>query len=425
MSQTLLKLNSTSLLKKIFSHLDYDLLLKVVKDNKKLQKRLDINIDNYKQRTNFDYIEIEKDGETNGSHLHLSKLSSHIKIFTVTLFSIILVFSILLIFFPFGNLDEKAITDKSIKHYFPVIKRINYSFFGLLAFIIISYFVFFFWIMKGYSKERGLMLKIKKGVLIVYTLLYLVYEIIIIVKISLSHKIKKKVDQIIMFTVIGDYLVLIFIFLYFSGLIFIIYLYFRDAGKNIRIFKENILKKFRDVKINDYKLPNNFIEKNKYEKIKLILKNRTRYEVSISEKQEQLIFLINDYRKKNNINELSYDKVIGFDDLIFDNFSEPFLFNKKRIFKLSNKNFLFKFPINEFKKKLINKDKNIIHILSYNFLKKIIIIEKDNNEYIFLFQAKKKYSRNNYNNNDDSQSDRISFTEKGPIIYSNNKYSFK
>ena len=106
--------------------------------------------------------------------------------------------------------------------------------------------------MKGYSKERGLMLKIKKGVLIVYTLLYLVYEIIIIVKISLSHKIKKKVDQIIMFTVIGDYLVLIFIFLYFSGLIFIIYLYFRDAGKNIRIFKENILKKFRDVKINDY-----------------------------------------------------------------------------------------------------------------------------------------------------------------------------
>ena len=426
MSETLLKINSTLILKKIFSHLYYDLLLKVVKDNRELQKRLDLNIDNYKQRTLYEYIETEKASGVNGARLYLSDVSPYSKIFTVTLFIILLLYSILLIFFPFGNLDENDFSDKNIKHYFRVIRRMNLSLFGLLAYIIVSYFVLSFWIIQGYSTESGLKLKIKKCAIIVTALFYLVYDIIIMVKLSLSYKITKKVDQIIMFTVIGDYLVIIFIFLYFSGLVLIIYLYFRDAGKNIRINKENILKTFRDIKINDFKLPVNFTKKNEYQKIQYILQTKCRYEISISQNQKYLISLINSYRKSKKISELNYDKEIGFDDLIFDNYSEPILFNKKNIFKCPNKNYLFKFPINEFKKKFINKDKKIIQILSYNYLKKIIIIEKDNNEYIFLFKAKNNYSRNNnFNNYDDTQTDRISFTEKGPIIHFKNNKSHK
>ena len=60
MSQTLSRVNSNIILKKIFSFLDYDLLLKLIKNNKNFQKRSGLSITNYKERTSYNYQESEE-----------------------------------------------------------------------------------------------------------------------------------------------------------------------------------------------------------------------------------------------------------------------------------------------------------------------------------------------------------------------------
>ena len=55
MSQTRLKISSDYILKQIFSFVDYDHILKIVKNNKNLQEHLGINIINYKKRSSYQY----------------------------------------------------------------------------------------------------------------------------------------------------------------------------------------------------------------------------------------------------------------------------------------------------------------------------------------------------------------------------------
>ena len=50
------KISSKYSLKTIFTYADYNLILKLVKNNKKLQNKLGINIQNYKIKTNYQYI---------------------------------------------------------------------------------------------------------------------------------------------------------------------------------------------------------------------------------------------------------------------------------------------------------------------------------------------------------------------------------
>ena len=55
---------------------------------------------------------------------------------------------------------------------------------------------------------------------------------------------------------ICDYFLIIFIFLYLVSIIFVIYIYFSSAGKDIiSIKKKIILKKFQNFFIEDYELP--------------------------------------------------------------------------------------------------------------------------------------------------------------------------
>ena len=57
MSQILMKINSKYILNSIFSLLNYDRTLKIIKDNKKISEYLGIDVSNYKNRTSFKYLE--------------------------------------------------------------------------------------------------------------------------------------------------------------------------------------------------------------------------------------------------------------------------------------------------------------------------------------------------------------------------------
>ena len=116
----------------------------------------------------------------------------------------------------------------------------------------------------------------------------------------------------------------------------VIFFYFKYSGKNTEIRKKTVLTKFREIKINDFELPDDFTTLNKKEKKKFILDNQNRYRIFIFDYQTNLISLINNYRKKNNIDELIYDEHIFYKDLIIDKYSEPILVKNENIFKLSN-----------------------------------------------------------------------------------------
>ena len=148
--------------------------------------------------------------------------------------------------------------------------------------------------------------------------------------------------------------------------------------------------KFRDIKINDYELPDNFSEMTENGKRKLILDNQDKYEIQISEYEKNLIFSINNFRKENNIDELIYDEDIYYEDLIIDKYSEHILSTNENIFKLSETNYLFKFQVGEFAKNFRRRKININNILLKDNLEKIIIIKKNNFEFINLFKPQKE-----------------------------------
>ena len=101
----------------------------------------------------------------------------------------------------------------------------------------------------------------------------------------------------------------------------------------------------------------------------------------------EIIKLINKKREEYNIDKLKYNFNENlYDYFLFDKHKKFFKF--KNINKLDNKNYLFIYPKGEFKKILINNNRNIIKIFLIDYLNYILILEKGNNEYILIYQKK-------------------------------------
>ena len=397
MSQILFTIKSPYNLKAIFAIVDYDRILKLINHNKKLQKSFGIDVTNYKERSNFQHISrpkfhkfycgcgccvIQTPTELLGKCL--------IKCFPITV-SIIL-FTFLLIYASIlaskGAFNENNTKDNYNKNYSKIIDKINLSLFGFLAYIFFSLILLFLFVQDRSEYDLGLTKIIKKIILFIIGILCLCYEIIIIFKLYLSYQIKK--NKITWF-MRCDYTLIIFIFLYLLVIIINTIDYFQNAGTKVQKEEKEeeklYLIKFRGIEINDFFLSSFFINMNDYEKRKYILNNKNIYSVSISRSQKDLIALINKFRIENNIDELNYDIIITFNDLIFDRYSEPILHSNENIFKLSNEQYLLKYALNEFETRFNNKEKMITNILLNDYLNKIIIIEKDNIQFIFIYHA--------------------------------------
>ena len=57
MSEIISKIKSKYILKMIFSHINYNKLLKITKNNKNIQNNLEINIDLFQKWSNYQYCE--------------------------------------------------------------------------------------------------------------------------------------------------------------------------------------------------------------------------------------------------------------------------------------------------------------------------------------------------------------------------------
>ena len=173
------------------------------------------------------------------------------------------------------------------------------------------------------------------------------------------------------------------------------YSYYFAKNINEEDEKYIFLTKHKGIKINDYPLPSNFISLKSSDKIKILENSEYFLKYTLNDKNIELINLINELRHENNLSKLIYNKV--------QNLIDYFKVNQSSC----EKNLLINLK-GEFKDKILSKDDDIIKKVLQKNLKYIMILEKDENEYILIYSF--------YNNNSNLSVNKINNIEKFYIV---------
>ena len=163
-------------------------------------------------------------------------------------------------------------------------------------------------------------------------------------------------------------------------------LYYISSGESISYKTDFFLTSFKDIKVNYFLLPN-FNELNRQEKLNFIYRNIKNIEIFISQEDIDLIFLINDFRKKNDVQILTMSKNKRLPSFIINPPSEIILFSYKNIFHIKNNSYLLRYQIGEFEDKLKNNDIELTNVLLKENLNRIIVIRQGNFQYIWIFES--------------------------------------
>ena len=173
------------------------------------------------------------------------------------------------------------------------------------------------------------------------------------------------------------------------------YSYYFAKNINEEDEKYIFLTKHKGIKINDYPLPSNFISLKSSDKIKILENSEYFLKYTLNDKNIELINLINELRHENNLSKLIYSKVQNLIDY----------FKVKQ--SSCEKNLLINLK-GEFKDKILLKDDDIIKKVLQKNLKYIMILEKDENEYILIYSF--------YNDNSNLSVNKINNIEKFHIV---------
>ena len=164
-----------------------------------------------------------------------------------------------------------------------------------------------------------------------------------------------------------------------------------------------ILNKINGINIENYELPSEFKYLDEKEKNKLIFKKykMKSYEYKLKDNHINLIKEINDIRKQYNVQELKYDTNQKLPEFIINEKTIISLNKSENIYKLSSAYYIFKYQKNEFQNYFNNKE--ILNIITIDYLKEINIIEQNNYELITIYNNEIPHTNiiktNNINNN--------------------------
>jgi len=190
------RISNKNILKLLFSFLKYKKFLKLVRNNKGLQKRLDINLNNYKEISEFpkyEYInsvEIVGKRKNRGGLIEIYMcLIMIISCMTCIFFTYLLIYSILLV--TMGNFDESNSKENFNVSTANIIKKINVYIFILDAVTIATPFLYWFFIYVEKDLDYGVKKFIKYFIIIIIHIVHLSFEGLIIWKLVLSYNIKK------------------------------------------------------------------------------------------------------------------------------------------------------------------------------------------------------------------------------------------
>ena len=349
----------------------------LIKYNKSLLNKLDINIETIKDNYIFKYkINIIKNG---------IKFTSIILLGDIILFLLLLVYIIL--FYKKGKFNNKNLKIEYNEGYKNFIDYMdNYI---LITYLIIIFSEILLNIILLLCKIIALKGYIKLIFLLINFLIDLIHYSLYIFKFRYSKRI-----LIINFyestLVFYDVWIIFYLTSFiFTSLFFIIRKFLKhyklDDNKSI------ILKQIKKIDIVDFEFPEAFENLTENIKKQLIFnkENIKKYRYKLNKKQIDLINKINDIREQNYIPSLKYSLVEQIPNFFINRKTELFFFSFKNIYKLSSHLYLFKYPKNNVKN--LFKNKEILNIIKNDLLDTINIIEINNIEYICIY--------NNINNN--------------------------
>ena len=155
--EKLSKISSEFCLKKVFSYLNYKTTLQIAKNNRELQKKLGINLQNYKTESNYGYVE-RKIRMASGQSAYDASFQSMSLLITgcmsVTFLLYFITYTILLVTMNLFN--ETNSKDNYDKDYIDIINKINNSLFILIFIVICSFYVLNYFIFKDFDIDTNL-----------------------------------------------------------------------------------------------------------------------------------------------------------------------------------------------------------------------------------------------------------------------------
>jgi hypothetical protein len=337
----LLKISSNYVLKSIISQLEYNSVLKLVKYNKRLQRRLNISIKDY----SLDYEIRRNITETLDRNFGRSSIFKKILIgFLITRLLFKAYQCVLAGLFILLNPYKEI---KLIKEGFEKQKKFLLFLEQYMLYLIMADF-FILLIL-------GVLCKLSQDYYYFFFIAIFIDAILQLIAFSVSLWILSvlyndfdynwfRVYYIVYIIIIVVYIICLIACLIISVLKFF-------YKKNI----ESFITKFQGIKIKDYKIDEkNFSEMEPQEKKEYLLSSSSKMTF---ETNDQLVRIINAYRNKNYLSKLKYVK--SFPEFILKgNSIVKFTFNN--IINLENKKYLFRYPSGVFLQMLGEKKKILL-----------------------------------------------------------------
>ena len=373
-NNSLLNIHSSYTIKQIFSYIEYNRFISLIKYNKEYQQKLGFYLkDNIHYNKN-----IEKK-----TKIHLATDWGD----GLGLMAAIPLFGLHYLYFIIHYILNRAVDiqlnneGKSNEFFWSIINGVIIKKLLPLIIYIGSIHVFYHTI----DHRRFDYINTKKVYIILLLLIMFIhfcYELLLIKKIRIIFSFALNGKWIIVFDVI--YLLANISFIFWTWKAFIQY---KDCKEYSNYEYYNYLTMFKDIKIKNYELPEHF---DSIENKREYMQSKVSYfEIHYSFFDLDLIEAINNYRKKNNLNELIIDSKIP--NFIIKGSTEIIL-SPNNIIKLSNTKYVIKLDKEDYFEK-IQENKNIINILLKPFLDKISIIQQRDNRYLIVYE---EFDNKNY-----------------------------
>ena len=374
-------ISSDYIIKNIFSYLEYNNILEIIKYNKLLLNKLNIK----KEYKNNYILKSKSEDEFQNKDKHYYDSKRLIEDFCV-IFGFL--FDCLSIFIELGSII--------------FISKEIYGFLSFFCFTIYCFanlkFIFFFFFIIIF-------------VIHFYKDIYICFKYYIFIIINISHKLllykiclpniekyesQQKLIIKVIFLLLSYFIELLFncyigiiIWYDFSSKLIIIgyvlifsvtyYLTINFFIDYINLIidkgKKYYLIEYNGIKIENYLLPNYKGEKIKDKFLREICKS---FIIKHSNEELELMKKINTYRRKKDIDRLLIDN--SFPDFLINKKSEMILFPYKKIYKLSTDKYLCKLKDEKF-----FNDFEIKNILLKDYLNKINVVQQNNIYYILVF----------------------------------------
>ena len=357
---------------------DIKSVLKLIKYNKNLINKLDINIKDY---YNYKYKKkIQKGKYKDTCPLFLFLIILHM----ILVFIPYLIY--IICFFTIGTFNDKNLKegyDKKKKSFVDFMD--NYILLGYFLFIIISYLLDILLNICSIIYLKGVHRAIY---LSIFALVDLFHYVLYIIKVIFTNKIMKK--ELCENVVKGKTSVLNWFYAFDFALLLLLIPSFLNIFESLMILcenkefddiKTNSLLEINGIKINEFKLESEFDGLDEKSKNEFVFNKRYVYE--LNENLINIINKINDIRKNNNIPELKFDKKEIIPHFMINPKLQLVFHPNENIYKISGNSYIFKYDKDEFQNLLNNNE--IINIIKIDYLNEINIVEQNDTEFIFIF----------------------------------------